>query len=375
MRDHGLFQAICRVNRLDGDDKDYGYIVDYKDLFNSVEGAYTDYTSGALDGYDADDVAGLLENRMDKGREDLEAALETVRALCEHVGPEKTTLAYQRYFCASPAGDKDSLKDNEPKRLALYKAVSSLVRAYANIANEMAEAGYSSAETERIKAEVRHYEQVREEAKLGAGENLDMKQYEPHMRYLLDTYIRADESETISTFDNQGLIDLIARRGSDAINDLPDGIKLDPEAVAETITNNLRKVIIDEQPINPRYYDRMSALLDDLIAERQRRALEYKEYLAKLVQLVKDIKQPEKTSNYPTAMDTRAKQALYDNLDRNADLAARIDTAVRYTKKDSWRGHRLREREVRNAIHKELGEAGRARVDEIFELILMQDEY
>src|SRR6266702_3602047 len=33
MRDHGLFQAICRVNRLDGDDKDYGYIVDYKDLF------------------------------------------------------------------------------------------------------------------------------------------------------------------------------------------------------------------------------------------------------------------------------------------------------------------------------------------------------
>ena len=24
-----LFQAICRVNRLDGDDKEYGYIIDY----------------------------------------------------------------------------------------------------------------------------------------------------------------------------------------------------------------------------------------------------------------------------------------------------------------------------------------------------------
>lgn len=33
MQDHGLFQAICRTNRLDGDDKDFGYIVDYKDLF------------------------------------------------------------------------------------------------------------------------------------------------------------------------------------------------------------------------------------------------------------------------------------------------------------------------------------------------------
>ena len=44
MRDHGLFQAICRVNRLDGDDKDYGYIVDYRDLFNSLQSAITDYT-------------------------------------------------------------------------------------------------------------------------------------------------------------------------------------------------------------------------------------------------------------------------------------------------------------------------------------------
>jgi type I restriction enzyme R subunit len=36
MQDHGLFQAICRTNRLDGDDKDFGYIVDYKDLFKKV---------------------------------------------------------------------------------------------------------------------------------------------------------------------------------------------------------------------------------------------------------------------------------------------------------------------------------------------------
>ena len=46
MRDHGLFQAICRVNRLDGEDKEYGYIIDYKDLFKSLEGAVQDYTSG-----------------------------------------------------------------------------------------------------------------------------------------------------------------------------------------------------------------------------------------------------------------------------------------------------------------------------------------
>ena len=70
MRDHGLFQAICRVNRLDGDDKDYGYIVDYRDLFKSLREAVDEYTGEALDGYDAEDVAGLLTDRVDEGRAD-----------------------------------------------------------------------------------------------------------------------------------------------------------------------------------------------------------------------------------------------------------------------------------------------------------------
>ncbi|MCX6803751.1 MAG: HsdR family type I site-specific deoxyribonuclease, partial [Candidatus Diapherotrites archaeon] len=56
MQDHGLFQAICRVNRLDGDDKDYGHIIDYKDLFNSLNEAVMDYTTDAFDGFDKEDV-------------------------------------------------------------------------------------------------------------------------------------------------------------------------------------------------------------------------------------------------------------------------------------------------------------------------------
>jgi len=85
MQDHGLFQAICRVNRLDGESKDYGYIIDYKDLFKSLESAVEDYTSGAFDAFDKEDVAGLLENRLVKAQEDLEDAREAVKTLCEPV--------------------------------------------------------------------------------------------------------------------------------------------------------------------------------------------------------------------------------------------------------------------------------------------------
>jgi type I restriction enzyme R subunit len=277
MQDHGLFQAICRVNRLDGDDKGYGYIIDYKDLFKSLEGAVSDYTSGALDGYDKEDVAGLLTDRLDKAKERLEEAREAIKALCEPVDPPKDTAAYMRYFCAKDTADKDALKENEPKRVALYKLTVSLIRAFADLANELEEASYTPAEIEKVKQEVDHYEKARTEVKMASGDYIDLKMYEPAMRHLIDTYIRAEESEKISAFDDMSLIQLIVERGADAVKSLPKGIAANKEAVAETIENNLRRVIIDEQPINPKYYEKMSELLNSLIRERKTKALDYEE--------------------------------------------------------------------------------------------------
>src|SRR5260370_30067666 len=268
MRDHGLFEAICRVKRLDGDDKEYGYVVDYKDLFKSLERSIQDYTSGALDGYNKEDVAGLLSDRVEKARERLEEAREAIKALCEPVDPPKDTTAYLRYFCAKDTTDKNALKENEPKRVALYKLTASLIRAFANLAKELQEACYNAMEIEQIKQEVDYYEKVRSEVKLASGDYIDLKVYEPAMRHLIDTYIRAEESKKISAFDDKTLIQLIVEQGVDGLKDFPQGIASSKEAMAETIENNLRRVIIEEMPINPNYYERMSELLDALIHER-----------------------------------------------------------------------------------------------------------
>jgi type I restriction enzyme, R subunit len=350
MRDHGLFQAICRVNRLDGDDKEYGYIVDYKDLFKSLESAVHDYTSGALDGYDREDVAGLLKDRLEKARERLEETREAVKALCEPVAPPKDTMAYLRYFCAQEPGNTEQLKANEPNRLALYRHVAAFVRAFANIANELEEAGYTAAEINTLKGEVDHYEKVRNEVKLASGDYIDLKMYEPAMRHLIDTYIRAEESEKISAFDDMSLVQLIVERGPDAVNALPKGLRENREAVAETIENNVRRLIIDEQPINPKYYERMSQLLDALIAQRRQVALDYQKYLQQIVELTKKIKNPTEGASYPKSLNTAAKRALYDNLDRNEVLALAIHDAVIGNKQDDWRGNLFKVRKVRFAI-------------------------
>jgi len=395
MADHGLFQAICRVNRLADEDKEYGYIVDYKDLFKSLEKSIKDYTGEAFGEFDHEDVAGLLKDRLEMARERLEEVREAIHALCEPVQPPRDTAAYIRFFCFQISGDAAQLKENEPKRVALYKLTASLVRAYANLANEMGQAGYSVAQTETIKAEVEYYEQVRMEVKLASGDYVDMKVFEPAMRHLLDSYVRAEESEKVSAFDDMTLVDLIVNRGEDALQELPSGIRNNPEAMAETIENNVRKVIIDEMAVNPKYYQTMSGLLDDLILSRKKQALDYREYLAKIIALTNRVQAKESDSSYPTAIATPALRALFDNLkdheqtavrdaeagyselpadDEIAILAQTVDRSIRSVKKAGWRGNRFKEREVRLAIKGVLG-GKEALVDIIFEIVKNQSDY
>ncbi|CAD5984709.1 type I restriction endonuclease subunit R [Planktothrix agardhii] len=376
MQDHGLFQAICRVNRLDGDDKEYGYIVDYKDLFEKLKGAVTDYTSGALKGYDPEDIVGLLTNRLEKGKERLDETLEIVRALCETVPLPRSSQDYLHYFCTPDTRDKNALANNEPKRVALYKAVNALIRAYANLANEIIEAGYTNTEANNIKAEVEHYSKMRDEVKIASGDYLDMKLYEPAMRHLLDTYIRAEPSKIISDFEDLGLIQLIVNNGVNAIETLPEGLKKNQGAVAETIENNMRKIILDESPVNPKYYEEMSELLEALIEQRRQEATSYQEYLENVKQLAKQIIQPQgfAQSNYPLSLNTPGKRSLYDNLRKDEALALSIDTAVRSTKKEGWIGNRFKEREIERAIRIAIGE-NNLNVTDILELIKNQNEY
>ena len=376
LKDHGLFQAICRVNRLDGDDKEYGYVVDYKDLFNRLEGAIGDYTSGALDGFDNDDVQGLLTDRLEKAKERLEEVRESIKALCEPVEEPKNTEDYIHYFCAEDTTDKDALVDNEAKRVALYKTTASFVRAYINLANEMEEAGYTTQEAITIKEEVTHYDKVREQIKLASGDYVDMKRLEPAMRHLIDQYIRAEDSEVLTDFDEMGLIELIVENGvENTIEDLPKGINGNEGSVAETIENNMRKLIIDENPVNPKYYEEMSELLDALIKERKEQAIEYKEYLEKIKDLASKVVKPTTASNsYPDSLDTRAKQSLYDNFGANEALAIALDVVIRHTKKDGWNGDLMKERELKRAIKRELGDKADM-IDEIMELVKHQDEY
>lgn len=159
------------------------------------------------------------------------------------------------------------------------------------------------------------------------------------MRYLLNTYIQADPSEQVADFEDTGLVQLIARLGAGALDKLPDGIKNDPAAVAETITNNIRRVIIDEHAMNPKYYDKMSELLDALIEQRRQDAIDYKDYLDKLVAQAEQLGKHESDTEYPAWANNGARRALID-FGLSEEQAANFDQAVLYNKPDRWVGTR-----------------------------------
>ena len=373
MQDHGLFQAICRVNRLDSDDKQFGYIIDYKDLFKQVENAVSVYTSELdYDVFDKEDVDVLLKDRLEKGREQLDNALEEIALLIEPVAPPKDSLAYIHYFCGNPENEED-LKTNEVKRTALYKQTVALIRAYANIAAEMEEAGYSQAEIEDIKKKLDFYLKLREEIRNASGETLDLKTYEADMRHLIDNYIQAEEPRTISPFENMTLLDLIVNSGiADTINSLPKGIKSNKEAVAETIENNVRKKIIKEHLLDPAYFEEMSKLLNGIIKERKENAINYEEYLKKIAELSKKVNYITR-DDVPSAIQTNAQRALYNNLGKDESLALSLDEAVKRVKKADWRGNPPKENEIKAELFKILKEKNE--VERIFPIIKQQNEY
>ena len=350
MQDHGLFQAICRVNRLDSEDKQFGYIVDYKDLFRKLEDAVAVYTAD-LDyaNFEPRDVDIMLQDRLKAGKERLDNALEEIALLCEPVAPPKASLDYQHYFCGNTEIPED-LKRTEVQRIALYKNTVALIRAYANIADAMESAGYTATEIEDIHQQTDFYSKLRQEIQQASGETLDLKTYEADMRHLIDTYIQADEPATISPFGDMPLIDIIVNAGiAEAINSLPKGIKSSESAIAETIENNIRKKIIKEHLTDPAFFEEMSKLLAEIIKERKANAMSYKEYLQKIAELAKQVNAG-KREETPEVLKTPAQRALYNNLNKNEKLAIQIDTAVKNSKPADWRGNSARENVIKTEI-------------------------
>ena len=223
MRDHGLFQAICRVNRLDGEDKEFGYIIDYKDLFRSLEKAVADYTSEAFDSYDKEDVSACSQIVW-IGQGTTGGFAGSSACVVRTCGSAKDMVDYYHYFCGAntEAFDLNELEENMPKREQLYNLSAAALRAFGEMSGELeAKYHYTVEQIKALEREVTYYIQIRDDVRLASGDYVDLKKYDPDMRHLIDTYLSADPSRVLTSFGGATLVELLVDNGISALKDMP----------------------------------------------------------------------------------------------------------------------------------------------------------
>jgi type I restriction enzyme R subunit len=129
--------------------------------------------------------------------------------------------------------------------------------------------------------------------------------------------------------------------------------------------------------------------LDEIIAMRKARAIEYEEYLKQIAELAKKVEAGQ-SEDSPEPVNTPGRRALYNNLrsgtaetsaaygnaDKDAVLALtlRIDETIKQVRPDDWRGHQARENEIKRALLPILNN-DLTEVERIFFIITQHKEY
>ena len=299
---------------------------------------------------------------------------------------------YLHYFCGE-ANDPEALLNTEPLRISFYKSAAAFLRAYAAIAQNLEDAGYSAADIAALEKEIEFYSDTRTAIKKHSGEELDIKPYEADMRHLINTYIQADPAEDLGNLSSLSLTELIIETGiHDAIaKKLKQKGKLSRNAIAEGIINNVRKTIIRHQLTDPRFYAEMSRLLDDLIQRSRADAAAYEEFLRQAEALVRRLAAGQSEGEVPPELHgNRAATVIFQNLEQilaggsgagttageskgdyggeRLRLALAIDRVMREQAPAGWKGDQAREAQVLNALFPLMGR-DRAATQALFDLV------
>lgn len=358
MRDHNLFQAICRVNRVNGEKKDYGYIVDYKHLFENIEGAIEDYTNGAFSGYDRTDIEGLLKSKIVEGKKDLDAALERCDRLSEPVKEPKDIDEFFDWFCydqhrGTEEEHQAEIILNARKREDFYEACYTLVRCYTAIAMQMTEAGYTEEEADKIYLKVKTYDEIRNAISKRCGDYVDLKKFDAEMRALLDDYVVSSRVEVLENLEDFSFLDIIVIKddGDVEVSDNAEKELGGRKGVAETMAANVRRVINRKRESNPEEYKLFSERINRLLEEYQQEKMEYKELLKSIKALAEELRKGE---NVDPRINTEGKKALYDNLGRDVDFALKVYDVIDANAAVGFRTSEVRKKKLLIAIQKTL---------------------
>ena len=242
LKEHGILQAIARVNRL-FDGKEFGYIIDYRGILGELNEAIETYD--ALADFDSEDIEGTIAD-VSKETEKLPQLHSDLWAVFRGVNTDDNE-AMEQYLAP------------EDIRQTFYDALTAFARTFK--VSLSSTVFYETTPEERIKkykSDLKIFHNLRMSVKLRYAEVVDFRDYEQKIRKLLDTHIDADGvkqlTEEVEIFNPEQFDELVEGLAS-------------PRARAEAILNHLKRTALENMETDPAYYRNFSQLIEETLKE------------------------------------------------------------------------------------------------------------
>lgn len=254
LKEHGLLQAIARVNRL-AEGKDYGEIIDYYGLLTELDEALLTYSN--IGDFDEEDIQDALVS----AQEEIKKLPQLHSDLWEIFnGINKYDIeAYEQHL--KYEDDRDKFYD----KLSQYSKVLQLALGNFKFLEETPEKKIVT-----YKNNLKFFLNLRVSLKSRYAESIDRKEYEAKIQKLIDTYVTSDEimqvTEPVDIFDTEKFKEEVEK-------------KVSTRSKADTIAYRISRAISEKWDDDPIFYKKLSELLKEAIAKYSKQIMDEAERL------------------------------------------------------------------------------------------------
>jgi type I restriction enzyme R subunit len=346
LKEHGLLQAIARVNRVFDEDgapeKPFGFIIDYTGVLKNLGAALASYD--ALQGFSEEDIAQSIVAIRD----------ETSKVPGAHAALLDVFKSISNTFDAEAYA---RLLADESVRADFYHRLSEFSRAFT-----VALASPSFVETtkpellKRWKDDLGRFTSLRASVSLRYAERVDWRDYEKRIRQLLDRHVVA--RDVVNIVEPLNIFDDIAIEERRSIKTESDA------SLADTIAHQLTRSIEEKWDEDPIYFEKFSKLIRDTIADFHKGRISDLVYLSTVKAFREKVqnRHDESDPTPPRLRDDSHAQAFWglakrnlekegiDNSELAADIAHEISKIVQERRKVGWQNDRDVENLIRNDI-------------------------
>jgi type I restriction enzyme R subunit len=335
LKDHRLLQAIARVNRL-YDEKDCGFIIDYRGLLGKLDKALTSYTS--LANFDEEDLGTTMINT----EQEIHLFKTYYSHLIDLFKPVKNKTDREEY---------EVFLANDNLRKEFYKYLKHYAKhlGYALSSEQI----YDLVDDlKKYKNALKFYVELRKNVSLRYYERIDFGKYEEHMQKLLDTYIGASDvehlTELVNIFDVENFNREIVR--------VEGG-----RAKADLIKSAVEKHIKHSFDENPVYYQSLSERIKEVLEKYHEKRISDEEYLKSMQDVLKDVQSKNMDlKTYPKLIsESQDAKVIFDNIyeyfadytgngfeDDLAEISMKFDSEIKKNLKVNW----VESQDVHNSI-------------------------